>query len=414
MTFERLLFSKKPAVDVAYMRILLFGFFIYKLLSRNFSIFGTAPTAMLTMYPHRNYEWATGIANLAFQPIVDLGSFHWIHWFIPLPGEATLTVVYWAAIIACTCVVLLGRGPGHLFAISAYILLSYLWGFMWRSTNDVDAIYIPLQLALLYCFYRGPETLRLIRPTKMLEWNRDSGWYYSMAIIVFALYYFWAGINKILDLTPIEWFKYDLFELIGVMHDQQELGYFKQVAPWLHYLRNWHFLNWIGVPMAYLCELTVPTMFFKRRLIPYYATFFILFHFLTWGVGILFMGEMLMWFALVPIHRFIQPVTLVWNPDNIRQARWAALFEKLNWAKLIRLESTAAELKLEIRTEETLYPYTGLYALRRLCWVIPVLWPLLPMLYLFPLPFILNVWWNQTQTTSIASSHFVTPDIALN
>ena len=72
--------------EITYVRILLYGVVLYKLLSRDFSNFGFIPEELLNFYPINHYTQDlrdfTGI-----KLTVDLLTFHWIHWFISFPSK---------------------------------------------------------------------------------------------------------------------------------------------------------------------------------------------------------------------------------------------------------------------------------------------------------------------------------------
>jgi hypothetical protein len=283
------------------MRILLFSFFIFKLLSRDYSIFGIAPPEALNVYTSATFSYDRAPYLLAQPWIVQLASFHWIHWFIPLPGEGMLRLIQLSAIALCFAIILFGRGYKGLFAICLYCVLSYLWGFNWRSGADDDAIFLQLQLVLVYCFFREKEALVLYHPISAKTCSKENGWFYSMTVLVFCAYYFDSGLNKLTDIYLGDWFRYNLMQIMGVASDQKSLGYFANPTTYLASLRDYHFLNYIFVPFSYLMELTIPLMFFYRRLIVIYFLFFVSFHLMTWNVGILFLGNIVAWMLLLPI-----------------------------------------------------------------------------------------------------------------
>jgi hypothetical protein len=405
---NRVFYQEKPAIDIAYMRILIFGFFIYKLLSRDFSIFGFAPDEVLNIYPVQQYPAEFGYSLLGIPIIVDLASFHWIHWILPFPDQPTIGAIQWLTIGACLCVILFGRGYKHCFVIGSFILLSYLWGYYWRSGGEVDAVFLPFQLALAYCFFREPEALILRKPrAPLMQFSKGNGWFYSMALLIFCSYYFFAGLNKLIDISPIQWFKFDLFQLIGTMKDQEELGYFEDLAPFFHHLRNFGWLNLIAVPITYIMELTIPAIFFKRQWTFFYWVYFILFHYLTYAVGIIFWGNMLIWSIFFPIHRLIQHLVIVWDNNNPVCLKWVTWFKKLNLFKRVNFIefhnvplwrghiTDPSQLKTEygpiwVQGCQGHTLHTGAQGIQRALWGYPLFWPILPLLYIPGLPKLIN------------------------
>lgn len=218
-----------------------------------------------------------------------------------------LLSIDWLAFCACLLVIFFGRGPKRVFALSAYILLSYLWGFVWRSGGEIDAVFVPFQVALVYCFFREPEALTLSRRSDAGTLSPENGWFFSMVLLVFIGNYFYSGINKIVDIPIWEWFQYDLVGEIAQEGDKIAAGYYASVLPGVQFARNWTFLNPIIVPFAYFMELSIPVIYFWRRLIPVYMLYFIFFHIMTWAVAILFFGNILVWFCLLPVQRIFLP-----------------------------------------------------------------------------------------------------------
>lgn len=403
--FQKVIYQPKTALNVAWIRIILFGGFLYKLLSRDYSVFGLAPSGLLELYAHQLFPPNAGYAYLGFGWVVDLTTFHWIHWFLPFPGPSILSAIQLIAILGCIAVLLFGRGPKHLFPIITYACVAYLWGYNWRSGADVDAVFLQMQLMIVYCFFKEPEALVLSKSrVPLLQTTKENGWFYSMTLIIFSAYYFYAGINKIVDISLLDWFKYDLIQAIAQTYEQVSLGFFKQTLPWLNALREYTYLNYLLVPVCYLLELSIPIIVFNRRLIATYMVFFLLFHLMTLGVGILFFGNMLIWFALLPVHRFVQPVNLVWDSQCRFCETWINRFEALNWLHCIRFIGSAEAIRnpetidgwtpdiveraMWVKCPDSDTAYEGFDGFRRIAWAIPLLWPVLFFLYLPGVPLV--------------------------
>jgi hypothetical protein len=274
------------------------------LLSRDFSVFGFAPEWVLNIYPFETFAAAKGYAYLGRKCVVDLVTFHWVHWILPVPGTAFLRGIQWLATGLCMTVVLFGRGPRHLFAILAFVSLTYLWGFLWRTGADVDAVFIHFQIALLYLFFREPESLIFSRNRAAISGETPgNGAFYSLVILVFATYYFYSGVNKLVDISLSDWMRYDLLAAIRYQYELSLAGYYRSVLPIFPVLDKVPMLVALFVPFVYLMELSIPLMFFHRRLVPYYMGVFIIFHVMTWAVGIFFLGNVVIWLAFIPVRR---------------------------------------------------------------------------------------------------------------
>ena len=81
--FHEKLYEPAPASVVGWTRIVILLVLLYKLLSRDFSIYGVMPEWMMNVYPFNSYNIWDGYALLGVKPIIDIFSFHWIHWFLP-------------------------------------------------------------------------------------------------------------------------------------------------------------------------------------------------------------------------------------------------------------------------------------------------------------------------------------------
>ena len=78
--------------EITYVRVILYTIVLYKLLSRDFSNFGYIPEELLNFYPINHYT--QDIRDLTgFKFIVDLLTFHWLHWFIDFPSVKQLEII---------------------------------------------------------------------------------------------------------------------------------------------------------------------------------------------------------------------------------------------------------------------------------------------------------------------------------
>lgn len=379
--------TKKPIseIDMGFARWIIYGFLVYKLLSRDFSSFGVLPAYLLDVYPidvyGKNY-----FALFGFWPLTDLFTFHWIHWLLPFPGERVLSAVQWLAIFACGMTAVFGRGPYRVFAISGYVLAIYLWGFLFRSGSDIDAMFLVLSAALIYCFSNHTERLTVTNlHLAGNERTAGAGWLYSAFIMSFIIYYFASGVNKLVDITVLDWFRFDLVQSIGYELDREKLGYTVNVPDIFSHIRHWYFLNYIGVPAVYLSHLLVPLMFFRRSLIPGFWFFYAMFHFLASGVGILFFGNFIVWFVFLPVHRFFEPIRVRYASQGIlssRQASWLSVVDVFNRLEFSEEKTVHAAGGLSVAARNSDDDHEGIRGLRRMMWCLPVAWPILPILYL--------------------------------
>ncbi|WP_439810714.1 hypothetical protein QCN28_15710 [Bordetella bronchiseptica] len=390
-------------VDASFARWVIYGYFIYKLLSRDFSTFGEIPRFLLDLYPVDVYG-KSFLALMGTQVVTDLATFHWIHWVLPFPSSGQLQFVQWLATGFCVATCLLGRGPFRIFAIGSYVLLMYLWGFMFRSGSDIDAVFLGLSSALFYCFSSHKECLTIWRPAGNRQRTVEAGWFYSAMIMCFVIYYLASGINKLIDISVVDWFTYDLIQSIELELDRQKAGYFKQIPELFEFLRGQYWINYIGVPLVYLSHLATPMMFYDRRLIPAFWVFYVTFHAMAWGIGILFFGNFILWLAFLPVHRLMERLEVRVNPNNTLGR--VALFgiTRLDFFRRITRVEPDGPDNICVKAPQGTTSYTGISGLRRLAWSLPLMWPLLPLLYVLGVFHIFYLFLPSRVTRSHAAS----------
>ena len=121
-----LFFTPKPLATITYIRVFIFSFFLYKLLSRDYRIFSFASFRVLGIDSSEVYKSYLDYAALSNHILTDILTFHWIHWFVPFPSFQTLSFIYFSTIVFCIVVIIFGRGPKNLYCIISFIFLTYL------------------------------------------------------------------------------------------------------------------------------------------------------------------------------------------------------------------------------------------------------------------------------------------------
>jgi hypothetical protein len=286
-------------------RLFVAAFFIWKLLSRDFGFFGRLPADVFYFYPVQIYKFTSGPEWTGIPVLQDLLTFHWIHWILPHPGEATMRVVQGFAVASLVCLAVVGKGPRSAILVVTYSLLIYLWGYLFLLGQEVDAVdlYFGMLIALALGTYADrpiwklPDLYRLPKTV-------DAGRSFSNMILVFVLYYFASGIKKLTDIYPFEWFEYDLIGEIE-QHAVRAAHSTSDVLGLFEYFHGMDFMNYVGPPSVYLSHLVVPMVFFRRSLILKFFLFYCAFHLMAFGVGISFTGYIFVWAVLFPWHQII-------------------------------------------------------------------------------------------------------------
>lgn len=292
-------------LDVNIARIVVSTFFIWKLLSRDYGFYGTVPSGVfpfyaINIYPLDSYVLLTGI------PIIsELATFHWIHFIIPYPNEWVLRFIQGLAITFLVLHVIFGRGPYRCISIGSYCTIVYLWGFLFIGGQEIDSIllYFGLLLILTLSDYND-QPLYKIKSLFRKQPNQKAGHTASLLYLLFVTYYFASGINKLTDISFLEWLQFDL---AGSMHEYRikaENGY-SNVPYILEPLYQAAWLNYLGPPLVYISHLLTPIVFYWRHHVFKFFLFYAAFHFLTFGVGISFTGYVYVWLVLFPYHRLM-------------------------------------------------------------------------------------------------------------
>lgn len=379
-----LLHAEKPIVYIFYARALLFAFFIWKLLSRDYRLFTFGSDNVLNVY---SVDTFTAYQNYTFMGrgwLVDLVNFHWLHWFLPLPNYQIMEVIYFSTIVVCAVNIIVGRGKFNVFSIAAFCLLTYLWGFNWRTGADVDAIFIPLQASLVMTLFRGADNPVWRKECFSRRLDSEAGFLYSMMLIVFIGYYQLSGFNKLIDVSLYQWFAYDLFTQLVDRQYYALAGWHVAINPIplriASYLPAW--LVDLSVSLVYLSHLTTFLMFFNRHLIAKFMYFYWTFHFVSTGLAIWFSGLLVFWLIFLPIWRFFETLHIFYDPsvrgDKVL-AKTAKAFDFLN---KITLQERKGDFCVKYVHGEQIFQKH--IAICRLAWLLPITWILLPILY-FPL-----------------------------
>ncbi len=283
-------------------RVLVSSFFIWKLLSRDYGFYGSLPENIFSFYPISIYPPHSIILLTGLPILTDILTFHWIHWFLPRPGVEILSLIQDITIFFLFLHIFVGKGPRSLVSIICYSMLIYLWGYLFITGQDVDCIflYFGTLLALTMSTYDDRPIWRISKLTKAQK-NLNAGKAISNVFLVFVIYYFAAGVNKLTDMSLIGWFSSDIVQALEMFRIRSERGYI--MVPYiLEHIYDFKIFNVIGPPLVYLSHLVVPMVFFFRNQVFSYAIFYALFHFLVFGVGISFTGYLFVWALLFPYH----------------------------------------------------------------------------------------------------------------
>jgi hypothetical protein len=269
--------------------------YLWKLLSRDFSNIALWPVSVLAGYPIDiylpDYMLFTGIT-----PFFDLVTFHFIHFFIPFPSEYILSMLQNSAIFLSIILIFSPLKYSRVIAISLFILVSYLWGFVFRLGQDIDAVFLIQSSLLIYAILPFERTYEYCKKLRFL------------VLILFVIYYFFSGLNKIVDLNYANWFNYDLVNINSSLHLKYIQEHTRYIPKLPDFFSGTFFLifNDLGAAITYIIHLLAPILLFSSgtKKILFYWFFYSLFHFLTIYVGILFTMNFFAWLLVLPVYRW--------------------------------------------------------------------------------------------------------------
>jgi hypothetical protein len=281
------------AVYYYWIKIILGTLYLWKFLSRDFSNIALWPEGVILGYPvdiyTPDYILTTGIF-----PIFDLVTFHFVHWILPLPNSEFFSYIQALGILCSILFVLSPAKYSRKFAAILYVVVAYLWGFVFRLGQDIDAVFLIQSSLLMFVLLPYSNTTRYYQELRFL------------LLCMFVIYYFFSGVNKLIDLSYLEWLKYDLVNINKSMHTRylsDGMYYVPLIPIENHFLAN--IFNQLGALLTYVVHLAAPLLLFSsstRKLILYWA-FYSLFHFMTVFVGILFSMNFVAWALILPIYR---------------------------------------------------------------------------------------------------------------
>ena len=236
--------------DIVLARIFICAFLIWKLLSRDFGAFAYIPTDVFYFYPYQIYSIDKWILWTGVPVLQDILTLHFIHWIVPYPNASALQLIQFFAILFLIILGMYGKGKKSVIIILAYATLIYLWGYLILLGQEIDSIDLYFGMLIVLCIgeFNDAPAWRL-KGLLHAQSNLNAGRTQSLLILVIVFYYFASGAKKITDLSPVEWFNYNLIESImyhGIVSDHSAL-YRPQ---FFELFDGLYFLNYILPPLV--------------------------------------------------------------------------------------------------------------------------------------------------------------------
>lgn len=280
---------------IIWLKIIIGTLYLWKLLSRDFSNISYWPESVLAGYPVDIYP-PDFLLTTGVSPFFDIVTFHFIHYFCPFPTLNILQVIQFAAIILSFLIIITPPRFARSVGMILYVVVAYLWGFVFRLGQEIDAVFLLQGSLLVYCLVPYNESVEYFRKIRFL------------VLCIFVIYYFFSGLNKVIDLSYSEWFNFDLRNI----NNSANTRYIFEHAQWVPKipLVDNYFINgliFISPAITYLVHLCAPVLLISsstKKILLYYF-FYSSFHFSTLFVGILFTMNFFAWLLVLPVYKWV-------------------------------------------------------------------------------------------------------------
>jgi len=396
--FNEKLYEVAPASFVGWTRIVILSFLLLKFLSRDFSLFGTLPQELAIAYPANTFSPFDAYVLLGVGWIVDIFTFHWVHWFVAFPSEMILFYIQLFLEFMLAITILFGGGYKKINYLIIYILGMYLLGFLFRMGSDIEENFVQMQIVLLLFLFKERESYILFfKQQKPLTYSRENGWFFSMVLLIFIGYYFLAGFTKVIDISFFDWGRFELANLVELSRIKQELGDDRAFFFFRDFIAANSWMDIPGTALVYAEHLLIPLLFFNRRYISFAWFIYILLHVSSLGINLFFTGVFLSWLVFLPVHRGFQKVVVLWDGDCSFCWKSVVIAKKFDWFNRLVVISSHDKDKYKDELDgwdgdidkglwskgvDTQESYVGFDGVRRMMWVMPLFWIILPILYI--------------------------------
>ena len=207
IAFQKAFRSPDYDFNVNVSRMVIGLFMLYKLLSRDFGLYGYLPDAFFSFYPAELYEASANMKWTGIPVLTEIFTMHWVHWLLPRPNAEILQITQGTTIFFLLLFTFYGVGPKKCFCIASLLGLLYLWGHLVLSGQEVDSVAMYFGMILVFAFSKHRDApIWKFKHVFSMPPNKQAGFSRSLIIFVLACYYFASGFNKITDILVVDIF----------------------------------------------------------------------------------------------------------------------------------------------------------------------------------------------------------------
>ncbi len=316
------MFRESPALHFYVLQFLGFGYLLYRLASRDYTVYGFLTEEMFN-YPRRP-PWME-------IPLLHFTTFQWIYAFIPRP---TPEVIFWLQVIGIiACVAgMIGLRP-RWCAVVAFLIGSHLAGMMQASNSEVDGgelvhcLLLVLALSPATNFY-GPAT-----GFNLSKRSPDHHWPVFLWFLIIGSWYTMSGLNKLIDVGPHWPFVLRLENLAAWDIEKSIFLASKYANAKVAALHSSPAFSVFGGFMTLAGELFfLPVILWWPRLRPAFVFVMIAFHLLVfWLTGINFVGSAILLVTCLDWNALVRNVKVYYDDACGFCTRSVASVKRFDW-----------------------------------------------------------------------------------
>jgi len=314
---------ESPPLHFYLMQFTGFAYFLYRFLSRDYTVYGFVPDPMF------NYRKAQTF-------LLYFTDLQFIYSFIPRPTSEVIYYLQWTVIMCC-CLGLLGIFPKWNAVISFSIGL-HITGMMQTSNSIIDGGTLALCLILILalspsrCFYGFKNGLSISKRGVHYHWP------VFLLFLLVGSYYTYAGLNKIIDIGPHWPFVFHLENLAAVGIERSIFVFNRYADPYVCSLHQSYLLS-VFLGFATLgTEVSFISILFLPRYRLFLVVSMIVMHILVFLMaGINFVGSSLILLLCFDYNAIIRKLDVYYDDKCgfcLRSLVWVRRFD---WFKRIRL-----------------------------------------------------------------------------
>lgn len=259
-----------------------FAYVLYRLVSRDYSVFGFLPEEYFIYPRYRNNIYPPQFG-------VELINFHWVYNFINRPFPQTLEVIQ-KLLVLFSFLGITGLFPKKAALITFFGYL-HLTGFVQATDNEIEGGTLCLASLLILTLSPNISFYHLLKKNKISH-DTNNRWPVHLLFLVVGSFYTYAGLNKITDVGPHWPFVVHLENWTVYMRETSVFVALRFKDPSLYILLDNYWVSVVSGFVSFIGELGFISILFFPRGRLFFISSMIFMHFLVFFThGINFTGS---------------------------------------------------------------------------------------------------------------------------